>query len=52
MNVDTGRAAPGWGDDELLDDLAAHVLRRGGEVLVLDGEELGASGQSLYAELR
>jgi hypothetical protein len=48
----TGRAAVGWGDDDLVESLATHVIRRGGEVLVVPDATLGEGGEGIVAERR
>lgn len=54
--IDTarGRAAPAWGDDDLIDGLMIATIRRGGSVHVLVGETFPSHDgeENLVAELR
>lgn len=48
----TASAVPSKLDDDLVDALVAHVIRRGGEVLVLEGEDLDEKTANLVARTR
>lgn len=53
LDLEKGAMAPARSeDDDLIDDLVAEVIRRGGEVFVLDGESLDDEMASLAAEIR
>jgi len=52
LDPDTASTAPSRLDDDLIDALIVHVVRKGGEVLVLEDEELDEQGANLIARPR
>ncbi|HKK52154.1 MAG TPA: hypothetical protein VKA74_11230 [Myxococcota bacterium] len=52
LDLDTASVAPAQGDDDLIEHLIACVIRRGGEVGVLEGEALESERPSLFARVR
>lgn len=52
LDPDTASVAASPFEDDLIDDLVVHVIRTGGEVFVLEGEELDESQANIFARIR